>query len=82
MNKFIFLDIETYVDDGVHVPCCICFYDGENNFSYFFTEFNSSADMIKACIKDIVIKKYNNYKIYIHNMSGFDAIFLIKILTE
>jgi DNA polymerase type B, organellar and viral len=27
-------------------------------------------------------KKYDNYKIYIHNMAGFDANFLLKILTE
>jgi hypothetical protein len=38
--------------------------------------------MIKNAIKDIMIKKYDNYKIYIHNLSGFDAIFLLKILTE
>jgi hypothetical protein len=27
-------------------------------------------------------KKYDNYKIYIHNLSGFDGIFLLKILAE
>lgn len=38
--------------------------------------------MIIACIKDIMIKKYDNYKIYIHNLSNFDGIFLLKILAE
>jgi len=38
--------------------------------------------MIKACIRGIMIKKYDNYKIYIHNMAGFDAIFLLKILAD
>jgi hypothetical protein len=27
-------------------------------------------------------KKHDNYKVYIHNMAGFDAIFLLKILVE
>jgi hypothetical protein len=38
--------------------------------------------MIINCIKEIMIKKYDNYKIYIHNFSGFDGIFLLKILAN
>jgi DNA polymerase family B len=38
--------------------------------------------MIIFCIKELMIRKYNNYIIYIHNMAGFDAIFLLKILAE
>lgn len=29
-----------------------------------------------------MVKKYDNYKVYIHNMSGFDSIFLLKIFIE
>jgi hypothetical protein len=38
--------------------------------------------MIKTAIKDIMIKKYDNYKIYIHNLGGFDGIFFLKILGD
>ena len=38
--------------------------------------------MIINCIKELMIKKYDNYKIYIHNLANFDAIFLLKILTN
>nr|YP_010384621.1 hypothetical protein NDC34_mgp03 [Russula rosea]UHA57020.1 hypothetical protein [Russula rosea] len=38
--------------------------------------------MIKTAIKDLMIKKYDNYKIYIHNLSRFDGIFLLKILAN
>lgn len=38
--------------------------------------------MIIHAIKDIMVKKYDNYKVYIHNLAGFDAIFLLKILAE
>lgn len=81
-NKFITFDIETYIENGIHIPYCICWFDGENSFSYYLSDFNNSVDMIKASIKDIMINKYDNYKIYIHNLSNFDAIFLLKILAE
>lgn len=81
-NKFITLDIETYIKDGVHVPYCISWYDGHKEFSYFLSNYANSVDMIKFCFTDIMIKKYDNYKIYIHNMAGFDAIFLLKILAD
>jgi hypothetical protein len=38
--------------------------------------------MIKTAIKDLMIKKYDNYKVYIHNLANFDAIFLLKILAD
>jgi DNA polymerase type B, organellar and viral len=38
--------------------------------------------MLTQAIKDLMIKKYDNYKVYIHNLANFDAIFLLKILTE
>jgi hypothetical protein len=38
--------------------------------------------MIIDCIKDIMVKKYDNYQVYIHNFANFDAIFLTKILVN
>lgn len=38
--------------------------------------------MLEACIKSLLISKYNNYKIYVHNLSNFDSIFLMKILVK
>lgn len=26
--------------------------------------------------------KYNIHKIYVHNLSGFDGVFLLRLLTE
>jgi DNA polymerase type B, organellar and viral len=81
-NKIITFDIETLIKDNVHVPYAISWYDGEIKKSYVLSDISNSEEMIKNAIKDIMIKKYDNYKIYIHNLSGFDAIFLLKILTE
>ena len=38
--------------------------------------------MIISALKDLMIKKYDNYKVYIHNLAGFDGIFLLKILAK
>jgi hypothetical protein len=38
--------------------------------------------MLITAIKDIMIKKYDNYQIYIHNLARFDGIFLLKIIAS
>ena len=38
--------------------------------------------MILDCFKAIFIRKYNGYKIYIHNLAKFDIIFLLKYLVK
>jgi hypothetical protein len=81
-RKFLTFDIETLIKDNVHVPYCVCWYNGESSKSYFIHKFINRKEIITQAIKDIMVKKYDNYKIYIHNLSGFDGIFLLKILAE
>src|SRR5712672_2148422 len=38
--------------------------------------------MILDCLKSIFIRKYNGYKVYIHNMANFDIIFLLKYIVK
>jgi hypothetical protein len=75
------MDIETFIKDNVHVPFCISVYNGENKFSYCITDYKNSEDMIINCIKELMVKIYDNYKIYIHNLSRFDANFFIKNIS-
>lgn len=82
INKMITMDIETFIKDGVHIPYCISWYDGEKSKSYYILDSKSSNDMLIQAIKDIMIKKYDNYNVYIHNLSRFDGIFLLKILAN
>ena len=81
-NKIITLDIETFIKNGIHIPYVISWFDGEKSNSYYLVDFNSSDSLLTQAIKDLMAKKHDNYKVYIHNMAGFDAIFLLKILTE
>jgi hypothetical protein len=76
------MDIETFVKNNVHVAYAISFFNGENCNSYYLTDYKNSENMIINCINELMIKKYDNYKIYIHNLSGFDANFLLKILVN
>lgn len=76
------MDIETFIKSGVHVAFAISFYDGTNCNSYYLTDYKNSENMIINCINELMVKKYDNYKVYIHNLSGFDANFLLKILAN
>jgi len=62
------------------ISCCI--YDGVNKMSFYLSDYNSSDDLLINAINSLLIDKYNNYKIYIHNLSSFDGIFLLRILAK
>jgi len=76
------MDIETFIKDNIHIPYCISWFDGEQSFSYYLTYYKNPDAMIIDCMKDLMVRKYNNYKVYIHNLAGFDAYFLLKILVN
>ena len=38
--------------------------------------------MINKVIKSLLKPKYNNYNIYVHNLSNFDGIFLLENLIS
>jgi hypothetical protein len=78
------MDIETKLINNVHTPYLICWYDGNQSYSYFINKFKESdiTNMIKRAMEDICIKKYKGYKVYLHNFAKFDAYFLIKHLSK
>jgi hypothetical protein len=38
--------------------------------------------MLEASIKYLMKRKYHNYKIYLHNWSYFDGVFILKLLSN
>jgi len=82
INKFLTMDIETRIINNKKVPYCICIFDGIKSFSYYLNDYNDHIEMMNIAINSILIRKYNKYKIYLHNLSNFDGIFLFKILTS
>jgi hypothetical protein len=79
-NKF-FKAITKIINDQ-HVPYLIAWYDGKKTQSFFVSEYAGSDQMMEACILSLCRDKYNNHKIYIHNLANFDGIFLMKILIK
>jgi DNA polymerase type B, organellar and viral len=82
INNFITLDIETRVINNVIKPYCVCYFDGKNSFSFYLTDFNNEEALLKETILSLFNEKYHNFIIYIHNLSYFDGIFLLKSLSS
>lgn len=81
-NKIITMDIETYTaDKGDLFPYSCGYYDGVNSYTFYLTDYNNHDEMITSMLNSLMIRKYNNYKIYLHNFSNFDSMYLIKPLT-
>ena len=70
------------VKDNIIIPYCISIFDGFENLSFYLTHFKSPEDMLKQAILSILRKKYDDHIVYVHNLSNFDGIFLLKILSS
>jgi DNA polymerase type B, organellar and viral len=81
-KNFVTIDLETRKIDGILTPYCVSIYEGKKVISFYLADFNNPDDMLKLSLKYLMRPKYHNYKIYIHNFSFFDAIFLIRIFSE
>jgi hypothetical protein len=81
-EKFITLDIETRIIDNIKTPYYICIFDGIKAYSFYLTDFNNPEDIIENAIFSLMKSKYNGYKVYIHNLSNFDGVFLLNILAS
>nr|YP_009487322.1 hypothetical protein [Russula virescens]AWB36224.1 hypothetical protein [Russula virescens] len=81
VNNFITLDIETYGDEEL-TPYLISFYDGKISKSFYLSDYSSIDSMMEACFKSLFVRKYNKFSVYIHNLTKFDIVFLLKYLIK
>ena len=75
------MELETRTIDGIMVLYCISIYE-DDKIKIWDILLNNNEDMLIQAIKSIMITKYNDYKIYLHNFSKFDVTFLINILSQ
>lgn len=75
--------------DGSIVPIIssevisVAIYDGEEYKTYFINDYQSSSQMLHQLIEDLLNNhKYDRKTIFLHNLSGFDGAFILKILAE
>jgi hypothetical protein len=81
-NKFITLDIETFIKDSILTVYCISIFDGKIKNSFFLSDFRNVDELITTALESIMIRKYNKTNVYMHNMAKFDIIFLLKYLVK
>lgn len=84
-NNFITMDLETRVIDEVMTSYCVSIYDGKTFKSFYLSDYSGPAsekDMLRDSIKYLMKRKYHNHKIYLHNFSRFDAVFLLTVMTD
>jgi hypothetical protein len=81
-TKFLTMDLETKQVNNILIPRCISICDGKNEYSFEIMEYNNDCDeMLKAAILFLMKRKYSGYKVYLHNFSYFDGVFLLRILS-
>jgi DNA polymerase type B, organellar and viral len=85
-NKIITFDIKTLLINGLYYPFSIGIYDGLN-FKYFYLDsFTDNSNINLGCkllmegaIAYLLnIKDIQKHIIYVHNLSKFDSIFILK----
>jgi hypothetical protein len=81
-EKFLTLDIETQVLDNIISPIMINIFNGSNHFNFFLPDYNNIDEMINSALNNLLCPSLHNHKIYIHNFSNFDGIFLLKFLIN
>lgn len=83
-QKILTLDLETRMMGKEMIPVCVCIYDLMRGKSYSKLLPNSKTcyDELTAFLRATLIRRmYSGYKVYIHNMAGFDMVFILDALT-
>lgn len=86
-KNFITMDLETRIINEEMTSYCVVIYDGKLSKSFYLADYldlslSPEKDMLRDSIKYLMRRKYNNFKIYLHNFSKFDAVYLLTILTD
>jgi hypothetical protein len=59
-----------------------CIYDGNTCKSFYLADFKNSDELLRESISYLLQRKYNGYRVYIHNFSKFDAVFMLRIMAK
>lgn len=81
-KNFITMDLETRLINNVIEPYAVSIYDGKEPQFYYLSDFEDVDQMLTEAIKSLMLRKYNGYTVYLHYMSMFDGVFLLRIISE
>lgn len=81
-NNFITMDLETRAIQGKMEVYHISIFDGNKINTFYLSDYKNSEDLLKNSLLSIMTRKYNGYKVYLHNFSNFDSVFLLKVISS
>jgi hypothetical protein len=81
-DNFITMDLETRTIDNIMSVIAASVYDGYITKSFYITDYINTDELLKEAILYTLHRKYNGYRVYIHNFSRFDAAFLLRIMAK
>lgn len=82
-NRIGTLDLETYKDEyNVSMTYAIGFYVKDNLHTFYIDNNLNSDILIMRCLDEMLKEKYHRYTFYVHNLGGFDSIFLLKVIIN
>jgi hypothetical protein len=81
-NKYLTMDIETRKIGNNLIPFAVCMWDGVKAYSFYLLDYKNSEDMLNDSVKNLMKRKYKGYKVYFHNLSNFDGIYLVDLLSS
>lgn len=77
------MDLETRTLDNIIRPYCVSIYDGKTIKSFFLSDYsNSPENLILESVKYLMKRKYHTQRVYLHNFSKFDSIFMVNALHK
>jgi hypothetical protein len=79
------LDLETYYDSNKNKSFTYAIgfkiFKGESKLFYKKID-QSSNDLIIECINSMLVRAYGDYIFYVHNLHGYDSIFILSALLD
>jgi len=81
-DKFLTMDLETRIRKGKMEVYHVSIFDGISINTFYLSDYTNSEELLKYSILSILIRKYNGYKVYLHNFSNFDSVYLLRVITS
>jgi len=79
--KILTLDLETRKLENNNLEVISsCIYDGTEYYTFYSTDYLNPEALLEATMETLI--KFKGYKVYVHNLSGFDAIFFFKSILD
>ena len=75
-------DIETFQEGLNLIPCAIGWYNGKDLVTFLLKENETTENLLQRAFEYLLKKENNRAIVYMHNLAGFDFIYIFKYLEK